>query len=76
MKTTTLRLGIAALALTANFASADIGIISPAEAKQLIENSDAKKRPNVRLYEGAWKEYVWLKDKSLPAETGGEPAGK
>ena len=31
--------------------------------------------PNVRLYEGAWKEYVWLKDKSLPAETGGEPAG-
>lgn len=32
--------------------------------------------PKVRLYEGAWKEYVWLKDKSLPAETGGEPAGK
>jgi thiosulfate/3-mercaptopyruvate sulfurtransferase len=32
--------------------------------------------PNVRLYEGAWKEYVWLKDKSLPAETGGEAAGK
>ena len=32
--------------------------------------------PNVRLYEGAWKEYVWLKEKSLPAETGGEPAGK
>ncbi|MEA3211958.1 MAG: thiosulfate/3-mercaptopyruvate sulfurtransferase [Chthoniobacter sp.] len=32
--------------------------------------------PNVRLYEGAWKEYVWLKDKSLPAETGGQPAGK
>jgi thiosulfate/3-mercaptopyruvate sulfurtransferase len=26
--------------------------------------------PDVRLYEGAWKEYVWLKDKSLPAETG------
>ena len=23
--------------------------------------------PNVRLYEGAWKEYVWLKGKSLPA---------
>jgi thiosulfate/3-mercaptopyruvate sulfurtransferase len=22
--------------------------------------------PNVRLYEGAWKEYVWLKGKSLP----------
>ncbi len=32
--------------------------------------------PNVRLYEGAWKEYVWLKDKSLPAETGAQPAGK
>ena len=32
--------------------------------------------PKVRLYEGAWKEYVWLKDKSLPAETGGKPAGQ
>ncbi|MDB6152217.1 MAG: Rhodanese domain protein [Chthoniobacteraceae bacterium] len=31
--------------------------------------------PNVRLYEGAWKEYVWLKDKSLPAETT-EPSAK
>ncbi|MBN8418864.1 MAG: sulfurtransferase [Verrucomicrobia bacterium] len=31
--------------------------------------------PDVRLYEGAWKEYVWLNDKSLPAETGGNPAG-
>lgn len=30
--------------------------------------------PKVRLYEGAWKEYVWLKDKSLPAET--EPPQK
>lgn len=25
--------------------------------------------PKVRLYEGAWKEYVWLKNMSLPAET-------
>ncbi len=25
--------------------------------------------PKVRLYEGAWKEYVWLEGKSLPAET-------
>ncbi len=33
------------------------------------------KYPKVRLYEGAWKEYVWLKDKSLPAEEGGSPAG-
>ena len=32
--------------------------------------------PNVRLCEGACKEYVWLKGKSLPAETGGERAGK
>jgi thiosulfate/3-mercaptopyruvate sulfurtransferase len=31
--------------------------------------------PKVRLYEGAWKEYVWLKDKSLPAETA-EPTAK
>lgn len=27
--------------------------------------------PNVRLFEGSWKEYSWAKDKSLPAETGG-----
>ncbi len=26
--------------------------------------------PKVVLYEGAWKEYVWLKNQSLPAETG------
>lgn len=26
--------------------------------------------PDVILYEGAWKEYVWLEDQSLPAETG------
>jgi len=32
--------------------------------------------PNVRLYEGAWKEYVWLKDQSLPAETGGKASGR
>lgn len=31
--------------------------------------------PKVRLYEGAWKEYVWLKDKSLPVETK-DPAAK
>lgn len=33
------------------------------------------KFPNVRLYEGSWKEYVWIEGKSLPAETGGEAAG-
>lgn len=32
--------------------------------------------PKVRLYEGAWKEYVWVKNQSLPAEEGGEAAGK
>ena len=32
--------------------------------------------PNVRLYEGAWKEYIWLKGQSLPAQTGGESAGQ
>lgn len=26
--------------------------------------------PRVTLYEGAWKEYVWVRDQSLPAETG------
>lgn len=34
------------------------------------------KYPNVRLYEGSWKEYVWLNGQSLPAETGGKAAGK
>jgi len=29
--------------------------------------------PKVRLYEGAWKEYVWVKDQSLPAETAPPP---
>jgi thiosulfate/3-mercaptopyruvate sulfurtransferase len=31
--------------------------------------------PKVRLYEGAWNEYVWLQGRSLPAEIGGQPAG-
>jgi thiosulfate/3-mercaptopyruvate sulfurtransferase len=34
------------------------------------------KYPSVRLYEGSWKEYVWLDGQSLPAETGGKAAGK
>ena len=33
------------------------------------------KYPNVRLYEGSWKEYVWLAGKTLPAEMGGQAAG-
>ena len=28
------------------------------------------------LYEGYWKEYLWVNGKSLPAETGGKAAGK
>lgn len=32
--------------------------------------------PNVRLYEGSWKEYVWLNGRTLPAATGGSAAGK
>lgn len=32
--------------------------------------------PNVRLYEGSWKQYVWLNGKTLPAATGGSAAGK
>jgi thiosulfate/3-mercaptopyruvate sulfurtransferase len=31
--------------------------------------------PKVRLYEGSWKEYVWLENQSLPAATGGSAAG-
>lgn len=104
-------LALSILGATASFA--DIGIISPGDAKKLIDDSNPEKRPivldtrggykdyfrghlptalcycgtsregsllrfylkhvagypNVRLYEGAWKEYVWLKGKSLPAET-------
>lgn len=32
--------------------------------------------PKVRLYEGSWKEYVWLDKQSLPIETGGRAAGE
>ena len=32
--------------------------------------------PKVRLYEGSWKEYVWMEDKSLPTELGGKAAGQ
>lgn len=32
--------------------------------------------PKVRLYEGSWKEYVWMEDKSLPTEMGGKVAGQ
>jgi len=33
------------------------------------------KYPNVRMYEGSWKEYVWRASKTLPAEMGGQAAG-
>lgn len=32
--------------------------------------------PKVRLYEGSWKEYVWVNDQTLPVETGGSAAGQ
>jgi thiosulfate/3-mercaptopyruvate sulfurtransferase len=32
--------------------------------------------PRVRLYEGSWKEYVWLENQTLPVDTGGRPAGR
>lgn len=31
--------------------------------------------PKVRLYEGSWKEYVWIENQSLPVATGGRAAG-
>lgn len=40
-----------------NNAKADIGIISPAEAKKLIENPDAKARPIVLDTRGGYKDY-------------------
>jgi hypothetical protein len=40
-------LSLAPLVVAANIASAEIGIISPADAKKLIENPDPKKRPIV-----------------------------
>src|ERR1700710_2531062 len=48
---------LATLAVAANFAVADIGIISPAEAKKLIESSDATKRPIVLDTRGGYKDY-------------------
>ena len=57
MKQIQLLLTIASLATIANFASADIGIISPAYAKALIENADAKKRPIVLDTRGGYKDY-------------------
>ena len=52
----TLALGAAILA-SGMFAQADIGIISPAEAKKLIENPDAKSRPVVLDTRGGYKDY-------------------
>ena len=54
MKQTTL---IITLAFVANFACADIGIISPVDAKKLIENPDAKARPVVLDTRGGYKDY-------------------
>jgi thiosulfate/3-mercaptopyruvate sulfurtransferase len=50
-----LLLAVATAAPTAT--AADIGIISPAEAKKLIENPDAAKRPIVLDTRGGYKDY-------------------
>ena len=58
MKPTRSILAAAALLLAlARPASADIGIISPAEAKRLIENPDARARPIVLDTRGGYKDY-------------------
>ena len=54
MKHTTLLLTVA---FAANVACADIGIISPTEAKKLIENPDPKARPVVLDTRGGYKDY-------------------
>jgi len=46
-----------ALLLLGNTARAEIGIISPAEARQLIEAADAAKRPIVLDTRGGYKDY-------------------
>lgn len=48
---------VLALALHATAARADIGIISPADAKKLIDNPDAAKRPVVLDTRGGYKDY-------------------
>ena len=70
-----LRLFLLATLALVSIASAEIGPISVSDAKKLIENPDAKKRPVVLDTRDGYKD-VWLKSKSLPAETGGEPAGQ
>lgn len=50
-------LGIGCCLALANAASAEIGIISPAEAKALIESPDAAKRPVVLDTRGGYKDY-------------------
>ncbi|MDY3560363.1 rhodanese-like domain-containing protein [Gemmata sp. JC673] len=50
-------LAAAAVLVAPGAARADIGIISPAEAKKLIENPDAAKRPVVLDTRGGYKDY-------------------
>lgn len=47
----------AAILMSAMFVHADIGVISPADAKKLIETSDAKARPVVLDTRGGYKDY-------------------
>ena len=48
---------ILTLLLIATVAKAEIGLISPAEAKKLIENPDASQRPIVLDTRGGYKDY-------------------
>ena len=54
---TQLMAAVIACVLVGNTARADIGIISPAEAKKLIENADPAKRPIVLDTRGGYKDY-------------------
>ncbi|HSI62595.1 MAG TPA: sulfurtransferase, partial [Candidatus Saccharimonadia bacterium] len=56
-KTLALLATAALLSGMAGSANAEIGIISPEDAKKLIENSDAAKRPIVLDTRGGYKDY-------------------
>ena len=52
-----LLLSLFSAALTASSSLAGIGIISPADAKKLLDNSDPKTRPVVLDTRGGYKDY-------------------
>ena len=53
----TLLASVVLLTVSACPVLADIGVISPADAKKLIENTDPKKRPVVLDTRGGYKDY-------------------